>query len=203
VFEELRSVLVGDDVHNVAIPPILGASLPLTETLAYPVYRLFISVVCLALFGILVWLGRRRCSGLGLLGFRLFQRQLELGDDPFEPLRARPELLTAEFGDLRFQLLDGQLGDDEPIFGGSQFGLCRFQLGGLGHDEPLQCIEVIGQLVGRERHTHPCNCFASSGLESHGRSAQIVIPPASAARSAGEPATPALPRASTVAPASA
>jgi len=49
VFEELRSLLVGDDVHNVAIPPILGASLPLTDTLAYPVYRLFISAVCLTL----------------------------------------------------------------------------------------------------------------------------------------------------------
>jgi branched-chain amino acid transport system permease protein len=48
VFEELRSILVGDDVHGVAIPAALSASLPLTETLSYPVYRLFISVVCLA-----------------------------------------------------------------------------------------------------------------------------------------------------------
>jgi len=53
VFEELRSILVGDDVHNVAIPPILGASLPLTDTLSYPVYRLFISAVCLALAGLM------------------------------------------------------------------------------------------------------------------------------------------------------
>ncbi len=49
VFEELRSVLLGDDVHSVTIPPMLAASLPLTETLSYPVYRLFISVACLAL----------------------------------------------------------------------------------------------------------------------------------------------------------
>jgi branched-chain amino acid transport system permease protein len=48
VFEELRSILVGDDVHGVAVPAALSASLPLTETLSYPVYRLFISVVCLA-----------------------------------------------------------------------------------------------------------------------------------------------------------
>ena len=53
VFEELRSVLVGDDVHSVAIPSILGASLPLTDTLSYPVYRLFISAVCLALAGLM------------------------------------------------------------------------------------------------------------------------------------------------------
>jgi len=53
VFEELRSVLVGDDVHGVAIPSILAASLPLTDTLSYPVYRLFISAVCLALAGLM------------------------------------------------------------------------------------------------------------------------------------------------------
>ena len=49
VFEELRSIIVGDDVHSVAIPAALAASLPLTDTLSYPVYRLFISTVCLAL----------------------------------------------------------------------------------------------------------------------------------------------------------
>ena len=53
IFEELRSLLVGDDVHSVAIPAIFGASIPLTETLSYPVYRLFISAVCLALAGLM------------------------------------------------------------------------------------------------------------------------------------------------------
>lgn len=49
IFEELRSIIVGDDVHSVAIPAVLAASLPLTDTLSYPVYRLFISAVCLVL----------------------------------------------------------------------------------------------------------------------------------------------------------
>jgi branched-chain amino acid transport system permease protein len=49
VFEELRSLLVGDDVHGVAIPPILSGTLPLGEMMTYPVYRLFISGVCLLL----------------------------------------------------------------------------------------------------------------------------------------------------------
>ncbi len=49
IFEELRSMLWGDDVHSVAIPELLNASIPLTENLSYPVYRLFISGVCLAL----------------------------------------------------------------------------------------------------------------------------------------------------------
>ena len=49
VFEEARSILWGDDVHGVTIPDVLSASIPLTETLSYPVYRLFMSGVCLLL----------------------------------------------------------------------------------------------------------------------------------------------------------
>jgi branched-chain amino acid transport system permease protein len=49
IFEELRSILWGDDVHGVKIPQLLSASIPLTENLSYPVYRLFISGVCIAL----------------------------------------------------------------------------------------------------------------------------------------------------------
>jgi len=49
VFEELRSLIVGDDVHGVAPPEILAGTLPLGEMMTYPVYRLFISGVCLAL----------------------------------------------------------------------------------------------------------------------------------------------------------
>ena len=49
VFEELRSLIVGDDVHGVKVPPLLSAALPLGEMMTYPVYRLFISGVCIAL----------------------------------------------------------------------------------------------------------------------------------------------------------
>ena len=49
VFEELRSLLVGDDVHGVQPPDILAGTLPLGELMTYPVYRLFVSGVCLAL----------------------------------------------------------------------------------------------------------------------------------------------------------
>ena len=48
VFEELRSVLWGDDVRSLPVPDILNYSIPLNDTLSYPVYRLGISVVCLA-----------------------------------------------------------------------------------------------------------------------------------------------------------
>ncbi len=49
VFEELRSLLVGDEVHGVEVPPFLAGTLPLGEMMTYPIYRLFISGVCLAL----------------------------------------------------------------------------------------------------------------------------------------------------------
>ena len=49
IFEELRSILWGDDVHGVQIPELLSASIPLTDNLSYPVYRLFISAVCVTL----------------------------------------------------------------------------------------------------------------------------------------------------------
>ena len=49
VFEELRSILFGDDVHGVAVPAPLNFSIRLTDTLSYPVYRLAMSGVCLLL----------------------------------------------------------------------------------------------------------------------------------------------------------
>ncbi|NPC58816.1 branched-chain amino acid ABC transporter permease [Caenimonas soli] len=49
VFEELRSMLVGDDVHGVSPPAMLAGLLPLGDVMSYPVYRLFISGVCIAL----------------------------------------------------------------------------------------------------------------------------------------------------------
>ena len=51
IFEELRSILVGNDVHGVPIPALFDSSIPLGPTLTYPVYRLFMSAVCLAIAG--------------------------------------------------------------------------------------------------------------------------------------------------------
>jgi len=49
IFEETRSLLWGDDVHAVAVPDMFNWSIPLTENLSYPVYRLVMAVVCMAL----------------------------------------------------------------------------------------------------------------------------------------------------------
>jgi branched-chain amino acid transport system permease protein len=54
VFEELRSILVGDDVHGVKPPEWLAGSIPLGDLMTYPVYRLFISAVCVGLAA-LMW----------------------------------------------------------------------------------------------------------------------------------------------------
>ena len=49
VFEELRSMLWGDDVHSIGVPAVLDWSIQLTDTLSYPAYRLFMLAVCTAL----------------------------------------------------------------------------------------------------------------------------------------------------------
>ena len=49
IFEELRSILWGDDVHAVQVPELVSWSIPLTENLSYPVYRLVVAGVCIAL----------------------------------------------------------------------------------------------------------------------------------------------------------
>jgi len=64
VFEELRSLLWGDDVRGVNLPQILSASIPLTETQSYPVYRLWISAVCLLVAGLMVWVIQKTRLGM-------------------------------------------------------------------------------------------------------------------------------------------
>ncbi len=61
IMEELRSLLVGDDVHGIAVPKFLAFSIPLTDTLSYPAYRLLMSAVCLAVAALLALvIGRTR-----------------------------------------------------------------------------------------------------------------------------------------------
>jgi branched-chain amino acid transport system permease protein len=48
VFEEMRSLLVGDDEHSVEVPAWLSGGIEIGHGMIYPVYRLFISGVCLA-----------------------------------------------------------------------------------------------------------------------------------------------------------
>ena len=47
IFDELQRFLWGNDSHSVDVPSLLSGSIPLTDIQVYPVYRLFISVVCI------------------------------------------------------------------------------------------------------------------------------------------------------------
>lgn len=64
IFEELRSIAFGDDVHGVAVPELLNFSIPLTETLSYPVYRLFVTGVCLVIAGAMYWIIHKTRIGM-------------------------------------------------------------------------------------------------------------------------------------------
>jgi branched-chain amino acid transport system permease protein len=65
VVEELRSIIWGDEVHGVPMPELLSASIPLTDTLSYPVYRLWISTVCVV-FALLLYVLIQR-TRLGMM----------------------------------------------------------------------------------------------------------------------------------------
>jgi branched-chain amino acid transport system permease protein len=64
VFEELRSIFFGDEVHGVAVPQLLDYSIPLTDTLSYPVYRLFVTAVCLVIAGLLYFVIHKTRVGM-------------------------------------------------------------------------------------------------------------------------------------------
>lgn len=64
IFEELRSILFGDEVQGVAIPALLNYSIPLTENLSYPVYRLFVSGTCLVIAAAMYWVIQKTRLGM-------------------------------------------------------------------------------------------------------------------------------------------
>ncbi|MDH3232791.1 MAG: branched-chain amino acid ABC transporter permease [Alphaproteobacteria bacterium] len=49
VFNELQKIIWGTDFHSVPVPALLAGSVPLGSTQSYPIYRFFISLVCLAI----------------------------------------------------------------------------------------------------------------------------------------------------------
>lgn len=64
IFEELRSLLVGDDVHGVPLPALVDFSIPLSATLSYPIYRLLISGACIVLAVGMYWLIQKTRVGM-------------------------------------------------------------------------------------------------------------------------------------------
>ena len=49
ILNEAQRIIFGSDVHSVPVPEIFAGSIRLTDTLSYPVYRLALSGICIAL----------------------------------------------------------------------------------------------------------------------------------------------------------
>jgi branched-chain amino acid transport system permease protein len=64
VFEEARSLLVGNDVHGVQAPAWLSGSFALGDLMSYPVYRLFASAACIVVALGLYWVVNRTRLGM-------------------------------------------------------------------------------------------------------------------------------------------
>lgn len=65
LFEEMRSILVGNDFYSVPVPPILDFSIPITAGFSYSAYRFAVIGVCLALAAVLFyWIERTRMGAV-------------------------------------------------------------------------------------------------------------------------------------------
>ncbi len=64
VFEEMRSLLVDNDVHGVQAPQWLTGSFALGELMSYPWYRVFASVACIVVAIGLYWVVNRTRLGM-------------------------------------------------------------------------------------------------------------------------------------------
>lgn len=83
ILEEIRSVVWGDDVLSIAVPNWLSGSLPLTDLLTYPHYRIAVGLLCLLIAsGLFVFIHRTR-FGLQILALSENRRRLaSLGINP-------------------------------------------------------------------------------------------------------------------------
>jgi branched-chain amino acid transport system permease protein len=64
VFEEARSLIVGNDVHGVQAPSWLAGGFKLGELMSYPWYRVFASVACVVLAAALYYVVNRTRLGM-------------------------------------------------------------------------------------------------------------------------------------------
>ena len=83
ILEEIRSLVWGDDVLSIAVPTWLSGSLPLTDLLTYPHYRIAVGLLCLLIaVGLFVFIHRTR-FGLQILALSENRRRLaSLGINP-------------------------------------------------------------------------------------------------------------------------
>ena len=65
IFEETRSLLIGNDFHSVPIPAALDFSVPITADFSYAAYRFVVIAVCVALAAALFyWIERTKMGAI-------------------------------------------------------------------------------------------------------------------------------------------
>jgi branched-chain amino acid transport system permease protein len=65
IFEETRSLFVGNDFHSVPIPALLDFSVPITAGFSYSAYRFAVIGICLLLAALLfVWIERTKLGAI-------------------------------------------------------------------------------------------------------------------------------------------
>ncbi len=64
IFNELQLIIWGGDPNGVPIPQALSGSVPISDTLSYPVYRIFLSVACLVIAGLLAFVIQKTRLGM-------------------------------------------------------------------------------------------------------------------------------------------
>jgi len=65
LFEETRSLMIGNDFYSVPVPALLDFSVPITSGFSYSAYRLAVILICLALAALLFgWIERTRMGAI-------------------------------------------------------------------------------------------------------------------------------------------
>jgi len=64
IFNELQLIIWGGDPNSVPVPAALAGSVPVSDTLSYPVYRIFLSAVCLVLAGLMAFVIQKTRLGM-------------------------------------------------------------------------------------------------------------------------------------------
>jgi branched-chain amino acid transport system permease protein len=65
IFEELRSLLVGNDFHAVPVPAAIDFSIPITAGFSYSAYRFVVIAVCLVLaVALIAWIERTKMGAI-------------------------------------------------------------------------------------------------------------------------------------------
>ncbi|MBV1789133.1 branched-chain amino acid ABC transporter permease [Marinobacterium sp. D7] len=64
VFNALQSILWGNDPLGVQVPEAMSSAIPLTEVVEYPVYRIFVALVCVAIAFVMYYMINRTRLGM-------------------------------------------------------------------------------------------------------------------------------------------